>query len=65
VGLDPVIVGGAWVQGDLSYRKSHLSRMNQINLADRHGMQQAGRLDLLVVCRDDLDCPLPSPQPHA
>jgi hypothetical protein len=50
---------------DLSYRKSHLSRMNQIDLAEIHGMRQAGRLDLLVIGRDSLDCPLPSPQAHA
>src|SRR4051812_37239227 len=33
---------------DLSYRKAEISRMNQINIADVHGMQQAGRLALLM-----------------
>jgi thioredoxin reductase (NADPH) len=33
---------------DLSYRKPELVRMNRINLADIHGMQQAGRLNLLL-----------------
>jgi len=33
---------------DLSYRKPALERMNRINLADMHGMQQTGRLDLLM-----------------
>ena len=33
---------------DLSYRKSELSRMNSINVADMNGMAQAGRLELLM-----------------
>lgn len=33
---------------DLSYRKPEITRMNQINLADIHGMAQAGRLELLL-----------------
>jgi len=33
---------------DLSYRQPELKRMNQINLADVHGMVQAGRLALLM-----------------
>ncbi|HUJ26784.1 MAG TPA: NAD(P)-binding domain-containing protein [Myxococcales bacterium] len=33
---------------DLSYRKAEITRMNQINLADIHGMAQAGRLELLL-----------------
>ena len=35
-------------QVDLSYRRAELARMNQINLADMHGLQQAGRLALLM-----------------
>jgi len=35
-------------QVDLSYRKPELSRMNQINIADVHGMRDAGRLSLLM-----------------
>ena len=33
---------------DLSYRRPDITRMNQINIADMHGMQQAGRLSLLM-----------------
>jgi thioredoxin reductase (NADPH) len=33
---------------DLSYRQPELTRMNQINLADVHGMAEAGRLALLM-----------------
>ncbi len=33
---------------DLSYRQRELKRMNQINVADIHGMVQAGRLTLLM-----------------
>jgi len=33
---------------DLSYRRAEITRMNQINLADIHGMVQAGRLELLL-----------------
>src|SRR4051812_1146816 len=33
---------------DLSYRQAGITRMNQINLADIQGMQQAGRLSLLM-----------------
>lgn len=33
---------------DLSYRGTELFRMNQINVADIHGMAQAGRLELLM-----------------
>ena len=33
---------------NLSYRQAEITRMNQINLADMHGMQQAGRLSLLM-----------------
>jgi 2-polyprenyl-6-methoxyphenol hydroxylase-like FAD-dependent oxidoreductase len=33
---------------DLSYRRPDISRMHQIDLADMNGMQQAGRLDLLM-----------------
>jgi thioredoxin reductase (NADPH) len=33
---------------DLSYRRGELTRMNQINVADIHGMTEAGRLELLM-----------------
>ena len=33
---------------ELSYRKAELARMNKINVADIHGMAEAGRLELLM-----------------
>lgn len=33
---------------DLSYRRPELTRMNQINVADVHGMAQAGRVEMLM-----------------